>query len=80
MRTITCLECKATKETNRLRVRYCSRLCHDRHKARKARRAAAIYDLLIEWRTTRGAKKGALGEIAHQVDGWITKDKERKHG
>ena len=80
MHTTICRECGDPSETHRHDKRFCSRLCHDRFKARKARRAAKVYDLLIKWRVTRGARKGTLGEIAHVVDGWIKEDMERKRG
>ena len=57
-----------------------SEFCSPTHKDlwwRKARtRGGQAYSLLMEWRSTRGKRKGLLGDLAWMVDQWIAEDRE----
>lgn len=54
---------------------FCSGRCRQTYHRRIERRGARAYELLLEWRRTRG-KKGILTKIAAEVDGWLKEDKE----
>ena len=53
---------------------FCQSGCRQKWHRRVEVRGGQAVEMLIDWRKTRGAKKGALGEIAHMVDGWIKED------
>lgn len=62
--------------TGRYQTDFCSKRCTRAWWSMARRRGGQVYRDLIEWRTTRGKKKGAIANIAHVVDGWIKEDKE----
>ena len=72
-----CDECGRTFRAWRADMRFCPgrRACRRRWWNRNEQRATAAYQLLIAWRSSRGAAKGALTEIARMVDGWIAEDR-----
>lgn len=55
---------------------FCSSDCRKRFWRIAAQRGRRAYELLIEWRATRG-KKGLLGDVAAEVDRWIAEDKKK---
>lgn len=59
------------------RSEFCGKTCRDRWWQQARVRGGTVYQLLVDWRTTRGKKKGILGDLAFIVDGWIAEDKSR---
>lgn len=55
---------------------FCGRRCRQTFHRRAEVRGGKAVALLIEWRRTRGGKKGILADIAHMVDGWISEDRK----
>ena len=54
---------------------FCQSSCRQKWHRRVELRGGAAVEKLIEWRVSRGSKKGALTEITAMVDGWIKEDK-----
>lgn len=73
-----CKNCGEEFRRKRLDQVFCQAECRQAYHRRNEVRGGRAVELLIEWRTTRGGKKGILGEIARIVDGWIRQDKEAK--
>lgn len=75
----TCRHCggplKRQGATGRIQTDFCSKRCTTAWWSMARRRGGQVYKELIDWRTSRGKKKGALANIAHIVDGWIAEDK-----
>lgn len=57
--------------------RFCGERCKTAHFNQARTRGAQAYPLLLEWRRTRGKRKGLLGDLANLVDLWIEQDKRR---
>lgn len=70
-----CKECREEFRQGRSDQIFCWRGCRQKWHRRAELRGGAAVELLIAWRVSRGSKKGALGEIAAMVDGWIKEDK-----
>ena len=70
-----CRECGGEFRQPRPEKLFCRNKCRYTWWRRKQIRGGQAVDMLIEWRATRGAKKGILADLAHMVDGWIREDK-----
>ena len=75
-----CLSCGGSLAGKRHDAKYCSNFCRNKWWRTAEVRGAQVYQLLIEWRTTRGNRKGVLGDIAHVVDKWISEDRDKNRG
>ena len=71
-----CRRCGASLAGLDYRSEFCGKTCRDRWWQQARVRGGAAYALLVEWRTTRGRRKGVLADLAHLVDGWLAEDKE----
>lgn len=71
----TCRFCEGSLAGLDHRALYCSTTCRERWWQRARVRGAQAYSMLIDWRLTRGGKKGILGDLAHLVDKWIQEDR-----
>ena len=58
--------------------RFCGTKCRNAYFRQHQVRGGTAYPLLMEWRRTRGKRKGVLAELAALVDQWIEEDR-RKH-
>ncbi len=74
-----CHGCRTIYQPWRVDQRFHSEECKRRWWSRARDRGAMAYQLLYDWRVTRGqgTGKGKLSDIAHIVDQWIAEDKER---
>ncbi len=72
-----CKECGEKFRQKRNDQRFCTAEHRQKWHRRSQVRGGAAIEKLIAWRVSRGAKKGALGEIAHMVDQWITEDRKK---
>lgn len=70
-----CKECGDAFRQKRTDQIFCQSACRKMWHRRTELRGGAAVEKLIEWRITRGSKKGILGEIAAMVDGWIKEDR-----
>ena len=66
------------KPRGRSRTEFCSQECQRKWWVIAKQRGGQIYKLLIEWRTTRGTRKGVVGDMAAMIDGWISEDKAKR--
>lgn len=71
-----CRECGNGFRQKRRDQVFCRPACNRKFYRRREIRGATAVEQLIAWRKTRGAKKGALTEIAAMVDEWIREDRE----
>jgi hypothetical protein len=72
---MTCKECKDEFRQSRKDQIFCCSQCRQKWWRRVELRGGQAVEKLIAWRVSRGSKKGALGEIAAMVDGWIKEDR-----
>lgn len=72
----TCKECGCEFRQGRRDQIFCTSSCRQKWHRRIELRGGAAVEKLIDWRKTRGSKKGALGEIAAMVDAWIMEDRK----
>ena len=73
--TTDCRFCGDEFRKARLDQVFCSKKCRQAFHRRAELRGGKAVALLIEWRVTRGGKKGILGDIAAVVDEWIKEDR-----
>ena len=73
-----CRGCPTIYQPWRFDQLFHSEECKRRWWSRARVRGAMAYQLLYEWRKTRGqgSGKGKLSDIAHIVDQWIAEDRE----
>lgn len=72
-----CRECATRFRKKRHDQIFCHPNCKKAWWRRAEDRGKQAYPMLMEWRRTRGTKKGVLSDLAHLVDGWVADDKER---
>lgn len=70
-----CRQCGGEFQPRQIEQDFCHPVCKRKWWNTARDRSAQVYALLVQWRTTRGAAKGCLGEIARRVDEWIAKDR-----
>jgi len=56
--------------------RFCETACRKKYHRNIEQRGGRAVEMLIEWRNSRGSKKGALTKIAALVDSWIREDRK----
>lgn len=71
-----CRECAELFRQKRRDQVFCCNACNRKFYRRKEIRGAKAVEKLIEWRKTRGGRKGVLTELAEITDGWIREDRE----
>ena len=72
-----CKMCGTSYPPYRYEQLFCSPTCKKRWWRRAEVRGAAVYDLLVKWRRSRGKDKTAtLGKICGVVDHWMYDDED----